>query len=253
MKSHRLLVTFFFISLILHIFLFYFTKPTFFLFSNVQNIKIKKNELTKVKLIEIKPKKKKKSVKQKVKVKKLKPKIKTKLKTKTPRKTKQKIIHKKKKRSKIKRKKRIKSKTKFSKVNHKQKKKKKKINYALIEKKIQELKRKEEEKRKREELKKEAVIFYANRLVSLVQKLWIFPKTIPDSELPFLEIKVKLRVRKDGTIIGEPVVISKSPNKIFNESALRAVKKLYKYKLPLPSIVNDEYVDIILTLKPPGY
>ncbi len=268
MNSHKRLLIFFIISFGFHILVLYFSKPQLLLFSPIQNIKLKKKELTKVKLLKIqqkvKPKPKTKSknkIKLKPKIKKVIRKHKTKVKS-NKRKTKHKKIKKVKRKSfhnktkKTKFKSKLKTKNKKSKLKTKSRTKSKtskkhKVDLSSIHKRVAALKKKEEEEKLKKELKKEAAYFYANRLVSLVQRLWIFPKSIPDNELPFLKIKVKLRVRKDGTIIGEPVIISKSDNKIFNESALRAVKKLYKFKIPLPDIIDDKYIDIILTLTPP--
>ena len=267
MGSHKRLLIFLIISLAFHFIILFYSKPNLLLFSPIQNIKIKKKELTKVKLIEIKPKPKLKTkvqhkVKVKVKNKRLKkknkpkqtlnskPKLKHRAKQKFKSKTRKKVIL-------TKRRKKVKLKNRGRASFHKKLKsikrvkKMKKINLTPVQKLVEALKKREQEEKLREELKKEAAYFYANKLVSLVQKLWIFPKTIPDSQLPYLKIKVKLRVRKDGTIIGQPVIISKSNNKIFNESALRAVKKLYKYKIPLPDIIDDKYIDIILILTPP--
>ncbi len=265
-------IIFLFVSLILHFLLLYLTKPKFLLFSSIQNLKIKKKkEITKVKLVEIKPKIKSYKKPKKIEKPKLKSKPKPiikhkKIKSKTKSKPKlkySKLKHKSKTKYKISQKTKLKKqksrkKNKISLKKNKKNikktkiKKQEKLDFSLIQKKIALLKKKEEEEKIRQQLKKEAAVFYANRLVSLVQRLWIFPKVIPNSELPYLKIKIKLRVRKDGTIIGEPIIISKSNNKIFNESALRAVKKLYKYKIPLPDIIDDQYIDIILTLTPPN-
>ncbi len=267
MTSHKRLLIFFIISFGIHILLLYFSKPQLLLFSPIQNIKLKKKELTKVKLLKIQPKlkpkpkpKPKKKVIHKAKIKKVVTKKKVKPKPK-PKKTKKSIkvkkskskLKTKNKKTKVKAKSKLKSNSKNITKSHKKSKtlKPHKVDLSSIHKKVAALKKKEEEEKLKEELKKEAAYFYANRLISLVQRLWIFPKSISDDELPFLKIKVKLRVRKDGTIIGEPVIISKSNNKIFNESALRAVKKLYKYKIPLPEVIDDRYIDIILTLTPP--
>ncbi len=256
MNAHKKLLIFFIISFFIHLGFLYLTKPQLLLFSSLQNIKLKKKDLTKVKLIKVKPKKKSKKKSKKKVTKKQKPKKvlkskKSKLISKSKPKNTKKKTNLKLKKKKVKRK----GKTKFKTISKSKTKKKiskpKKVDLSLIHKKVQAIKKKKEEQELKEELKKEAAYFYANKLVSLVQRLWIFPKSIQDSELPLLKIKIKLRVRKDGTIVGEPVIISKSNNKIFNESALRAVKKLYKYKVPLPDIIDEKYIDIILTLTPP--
>ncbi len=277
------LLFFLLLSLILHLGTIYYFKPSFFLISNLTNIKIKKN-ITKVKLIKIKPARKKPRpriikinselssipkileplpipTKEKKIVKKIKKTPKNKLTPKQqkpkPNRPENKIV--------LGKKKKIKPTVTTEKKITKRLKKKKpkpKLDLSSVKKKIMLLKKKEkereaklkkleEERKIREKLKQEAAYFYSNKLVGLIQSLWIFPKVIKDSELPNLKIKVKLRVSKSGKIIGKPVVLKKSNNEIFNDSALRAIEKLNNYKIPLPDVINDKFIDIIITLTPP--
>ena len=256
MDNRNRLLLFILLSFSIHIFIVIYYNPSSLLFSNIQNIKLKKN-ITKVKLIKIieKPKIKPKPISKPQSI----PKIK--------------IEHRKVKpvlKKKIEKKKNI-SKQKKVKLSKKKKKKtiihkkiEKKIDLRAIQKKIKlikerekkraELKKKlEAERKRREKLKNEAAIFYSNKIVSLIQSLWVLPKGIDDSELTNLEIKVKLRVNKDGKIIGTPVILNESKNKYFNESALRALKKLNNYKIPLPDIIDEQYLDIVITLVPPNF
>jgi hypothetical protein len=279
MKDHNRLIIFIIFSFCLHTYLVFHLKPSFFLFSDIQNIKLKKN-ITKVKLVKIvekpKPKPKPKIIPKIQAKQEPKPKIHSKPKPEkkktTPQKPKKE--HKTKKTVKIKKKQKPKIKTtkkntnksnviikKEKKISKKQKKKVKKVkklDLSRIKKKIAEIKKREkrkeellkkEEERKR--LKQEAAYFYSNRIKNLIQSLWNFPKFIKDEELPYLKIKVKLRVDKNGKVIGKPVILEKSKNKFFNDSALIAIEKLNMHRIPLPPIINDKYIDIILTLTPP--
>ncbi|GEM_PF-5753527 len=122
-----------------------------------------------------------------------------------------------------------------------------------MESKKQEIQKKlENEMAKRVEMEKEAAAFYSNKIVGLIQSLWVFPDIIKDSELSNLKIVVKLKISKNGKIIGTPVVIDKSGNEIFNDSALRAIEKLNNYNIPLPDIIRDNYMDLTITLTPPN-
>ena len=236
-----------------HIFCLFYFNPKSFLFSNIQNIKIEK-KVTKVKFIKIIEKPKPKPVPKAV----AKPKRKRIIKIK-------KKVKKKIEKAKIKKKPvQPKNKLKLSKKKKKVKKKiEKKIDLSSIQKKIELMKKQEkrkeelrkkleEEKKLKEKMKQEAAVFYSNKIVSLIQSLWVFPKGIDDSELSNLEIKVKLRVNKNGKIIGKPQILTESKNKYFNESALRAIEKLNNYKIPLPDIIDEQYLDIIITLVPPN-
>ena len=272
------LLFFILISFLIHLSLIYYFKPSFFLISNLSSIKLSKN-ITRVKLVKIKPVKKKKAppsmkIKQvlssmpkieeplpipkprpKIEKKEIKPKPKDNTQKKKEKSESEKIVLKKRKKSTpVKKKKKI--------IKKSKKVREKKIDLSSVKKKILLLKKKEkekkerlrkleEEKKLREKLKQEAAYFYSNKLVGLIQSLWIFPKVIKDYELPNLKIKVKLRVRKDGKIIGKPIILNKSKNEIFNDSALRAIEKLNEYKIPLPEVINDKYIDIIVTLTPP--
>ena len=139
----------------------------------------------------------------------------------------------------------------------------KKIDLSAIQKKIELMKKKEkkreeykkrleEEKKIKEKRKQVAAVYYSSKIVSLIQSLWVLPKGIDDSELANLKIKIKLRVNKKGEIIGKPQILNESKNKYFNESALRAIEKLSHYKIPLPDIIDEKYLDVIITLVPPN-
>ena len=62
MSTHKNLFLFFIISALLHFALLYYTKPNLLLLSSLQNIKLKKKEIIKVKLLKIKIKQKPKKV-----------------------------------------------------------------------------------------------------------------------------------------------------------------------------------------------
>ena len=264
MSGRTSLLFFLLISFIIHISMIYYFKPSFFLISNLTNIKIQKN-ITKVKFVKIKPKIKKR--KKRIKVVKIKQELSAIPKIEEPLPIPKPVPEKKviKQKTVVKKKPKITLQKKKVKKTVKKKKKKappKKIDLSSVKKRIlmikkrekekeEQLRKLEEERKLKEKLKKEAAYFYSNKLVGLIQSLWIFPKVIKDYELPNLEIKVKLRVRKDGKIIGEPQILSKSKNEIFNDSALRAIEKLNKYKIPLPDVIDDKFIDIIITLTPP--
>lgn len=66
---------------------------------------------------------------------------------------------------------------------------------------------------------------YINRVISAIQRQFEIPTVIPPNQRNKLKAKVKFKFDKGGKLVGAPKLATSSGNRLFDQAALRALKK----------------------------